>query len=69
MASNITYVAASLCAAVLALLQRFGVAPMPVLQGTAVPAADVSAYGKAVNHTHTSARKADDWVPPRGRRL
>lgn len=68
MADNITYVAASLLAALMAMVQRFGVAPIPVLQGTAVSAAAVSATN-AVNHTYKTARKADDRVPPRGRRL
>jgi hypothetical protein len=78
---TLTYGAASvagLCALALlvagALMQRFGVAPIPAAQGTSVPAAGqlVAMSAGAPNaHSTTTAvdRKADDRVLPRGRTL
>ena len=79
---TLTYGAASvagLCALALlvagALMQRFGVAPIPAAQGTSVPAAAPFAMTTAVAphaaHSTTTAvdRKADDRVLPRGRTL
>ena len=72
---TLTYGAASvagLCALALlvaaALMQRFGVAPIPAAQGTSVP---MAAQPNAAAHSTTTAvdRKADDRVLPRGRKL
>ncbi|HUR14700.1 MAG TPA: hypothetical protein VM097_09455 [Mycobacteriales bacterium] len=63
---TLTYGATSMAAAVTALLaamERFGSAPIAAVQGIAVPAAGHAATPNAVD------RKADDRVPPRGRRL
>ena len=55
---------AAVCAAVSSLMQRFGASPIPAAQGTRVPAA------AQLGHTTVAVdRKADDRVPPRGRRL
>jgi hypothetical protein len=55
-------------------VERFGVSPMLAAQGTSAPIAGQLAAQTAAPHAaHTTKnvadRKADDWVPPRGRRL
>ena len=71
LAYGATSMAAALSVAVMALVERYGMAPIPATQGTAVPfAGQVKA---AAHAAHTSKnlvdRKADGWVPPRGRTL
>lgn len=67
--------AAALCAALVALMERFGVSPIPAVQGTSAPfagrlAAPTAAAKHAAHMTQNVVdRKADDWVLPRGRRL
>jgi hypothetical protein len=68
---TLTYGAASLsaalCAAAVVLRERFGVSPIPAMQGTSVPFAGHAAH--AAQTKNVVDRKADGWVPPRGRRL
>ena len=53
-----------------ALMQRFGVAPIPAAQGTSVSGAAQLVAPNAAHATTTAVdRKADDRVLPRGRRL
>lgn len=71
MGSNWTYAVAALLAALVAVFERFGSAPIPAVQGSSVPAAGLPAMTAAARTlalTHVAARKADDRFRPRGRR-
>lgn len=66
---------AALCMPLAALMERFGGSPILSVPGSSVPfAGQLRAPMAAAKHAaHTTknvvARKADDWVLPRGRRL
>jgi len=75
---TLTYGAASmtavLCTALMALMERFGVSPIPSVQGSSVPfagqyAANPTAAAKHAAHAKTVDRTDDVWVLPRGQRL
>ena len=67
---DVAFVSAALCAltAVRERLSAFaGLAPIPAMQGTTVPFAAHAAH--AAQTKNVVDRKADGWVPPRGRTL
>ena len=75
---TLTYDATSVTAALTqtampaqARVERFGVSPiLAALQGTSASFAGQPAAAHAAHTTKNVVdRKADDWVPPRGRRL
>ena len=73
MGSNWTYAVAALLAALIAVFERFGSAPIAAVQGSSVPAAGRPAMAaptaaQTLALTHVAARKADDRFRPRGRR-
>jgi len=69
MGSNWTYAVAALLAALIAVFERFGSAPIAAVQGSSVPAAGRPAMtARTLALTHVAARKADDRFRPRGRR-
>lgn len=72
MGSNTLACATALLAALVAVVERFGSAPIPATQGSIAPFAGqpvlTAARTYALAPTHVAARKADDRFRPRGRR-
>ena len=66
-----TPMSAARSTAVTAVRERYGVSPMTTVQGTGVPfAGPISALAAHAAQTKNVVdRKADGWVPPRGRSL
>ena len=72
LAYGATDLSAACSTAVMAVRERFGVSPIASVQGTSVPFAGPVTARLAAHAAQTKnlvARKADGWVPPRGRTL
>ena len=64
-----TSLSAACSTAVMAVRERYGVSPVASAQGTSVPFAGPITARLAAHTQNVVDRKADGWVPPRGRTL